>query len=130
MTAADREAVFRRAAGYCEYCGLHRDESYVSFHVEHVIAQQHGGSEDLDNLALSCRRCNLYKGPNISGLDPETGRLTPLFNPRLDRWGDHFENRGGLIVGLTPEGRATVRLLRMNDAPRSDLRVDISDDLS
>ena len=97
-----------------------------SFHVEHIVARQHGGSDDLDNLALSCRRCNLYKGPNLSALDPETGHHTVLFNPRLDRWPDHFTHAEGVIVGRTPVGRATVALLRMNDEPRSDLRRDIA----
>ena len=62
----------------------------ADFHVEHIVARKHGGSDDENNLAWSCIFCNLYKGPNLASLDPDTGELTRLFNPRQDRWEDHF----------------------------------------
>lgn len=118
MTTEIRDYVFSRANRRCEYCQLRREESFYSFHVEHIIPRQHGGSDDLDNLALACRRCNLYKGPNLAAFDPETDQMTALYHPRRERWDEHFKMEARLIVGLTPEGRATVRLLRMNDGPR------------
>jgi hypothetical protein len=91
-------------------------------HIEHVIARQHGGSDDIDNLALACHRCNLHKGPNLSGVDPLTGRVEILFRPRRDQWPEHFALRGPHIEGLTPTGRATVEVLVLNDARRLELR--------
>jgi hypothetical protein len=82
-------------------------------HVEHVVAKQHGGSDGLDNLCLSCHWCNLFKGPNLSSL--VEGKLTRLFNPRTDAWSDHFAAIGGRIEGLTEIGVATVSLLNKND---------------
>lgn len=59
--------------------------------------------------------CNLHKGPNIAGLDVVTGKLVPLFHPRLDRWGSHFEWRGVELAGRTPVGRITIQVLAIND---------------
>ncbi len=107
----------------CEYCRLPQWSSpYVRFHIEHIIALQHGGPSDADNLALACGNCNYHKGPNISSIDPKTGQLTPLFNPRHEHWCDHFVWQGIVIIGQTPIGRATVRLLGMNDWQRIELR--------
>jgi hypothetical protein len=68
----------------------------------------------LRNLAWACFSCNLRKGPNIAGLDPQTGELTPLFNPRADGWADHFAWDGLLLRGKTAIGRATVAVLDIN----------------
>ena len=89
---------------------------------KHIVSKQHGGSDDPDGLALACDRCNAYKGPNLSSIDPETRTLVALFHPRGDLWGDHFVIRDGQIVGLTTRGRATVRLLNMNAPRRVELR--------
>ena len=72
------------------------------FHIEHIIAKQHGGGEAEDNLALACHRCNLQEGPNLSGIDPDTGALVPLFHPHRDLWGEHLQLRSFRIEGLTP----------------------------
>ncbi len=68
----------------------------------------------MDNLALSCTLCNLRKGSDLTSLDPETGDIVSLFNPRTQRWSSHFEMDGVRIVGTTPEGRTTVEFLRLN----------------
>jgi hypothetical protein len=93
-----------------------------TFHIEHVIARQHGGGDDPENLALACDRCNLRKGTNLSSLDPETGDAVQLFHPRKQEWEEHFELRGAVIVGKGPIGRATARLLDMNATRRVQLR--------
>ena len=85
------------------------------FQTDHIIAKQHGGADDLDNLALACIHCNRYKGPNIAGIDPHTGELTRLFHPRTDEWHRHFEWDGAEIRPLTPIGRVTLLVLLMND---------------
>jgi hypothetical protein len=61
-----------------------------------------------------CSFCNSYKGPNISGLNPQTGRTVRLFNPRKDRWARHFEWNGPHLVGRTHTGRVTLALLEIN----------------
>jgi len=112
-------AVARRARHRCEYC--HAPESVFNqeFEVEHVVPRARGGADVLANLALACRSCNLRKGAHERAADPATGALVPLFDPRRDRWGEHFQLRldNFRIEGLTPMGRATVRQLGMNRAP-------------
>jgi HNH endonuclease len=125
MDGSARNLVRQRADNRCEYCLLHQEYSHLAHHIEHIVAKQHGGSGDLDNLALACHRCNLSKGPNLTGLDRESGRIVPLFHPRRDRWAEHFAWRGPRIEGLTAIGRATVLVLAMDDARRLDLRTEI-----
>lgn len=96
--------------------------SELRFHTEHIIPVQHGGNDDLDNLALACPNCNLHKGPNLAGIDRETGQITALFHPRRDLWSDHFAYEGVVIVGITAVGRTTVSLLDMNDPDRKRVR--------
>lgn len=96
----------------------------ATFHVDHVIARQHVDHQDDDpeSLALACNRCNLCKATNLSSIDPDTGELVRLFHPREDVWDQHFAFDGITIVGLTPTGRATARLLQMNARHRIELR--------
>jgi hypothetical protein len=123
MDRALRGLVRRRAAGRCEYCRIAETaDPLYTFHVEHIIALQHGGETVADNLALSCHHCNLHKGPNLAGIDPETGTMVALFHPRHDVWADHFEENGGRVVGRTPAGRVTVYVLEMNVNERIELR--------
>jgi hypothetical protein len=77
---------------------------------------------DPAGLALACDRCNGYKRPNLTSVDPDTGAVVPLFHPRNDAWDDHFMARDGYVFGVTPVGRATVRLLNMNALRRVELR--------
>ena len=121
-----RELVRRRAGERCEYCHLPQAAvPFAPFHVEHIIARQHGGGDDPSNLALACDRCNLHKGPNLTSIDPATGNVVPLFNPRKDSWKDHFRWDKLRIVGKTPTGRATVRLLNVNAKRRLQVRAEL-----
>jgi 5-methylcytosine-specific restriction endonuclease McrA len=118
-----RAEVRSRANNACEYCYLHQTDSpLASLHVEHIIPRIHGGSDDLDNLALACIDCNLHKGPNLAGIDPETNSLTALFHPRQQEWNDHFEWSGIHLVGRTATGRTTIRVLNMNSDDQLSLR--------
>ena len=125
IAAAARDFVRRRADDRCEYCLLHQKHSRLTHHVEHIVAKQHGGHDDTENLALACHRCNLRKGPNLTGVDPSSGEVAPLFHPRRDRWAEHFLLRGARIEGITPVGRASVHVLQMNDARRVELRTEL-----
>ena len=123
MNAATQEAVRRRAGHRCEYCKLHEaDAPLFAFHIEHIVAKQHHGKDSLGNLALACHQDNLHKGPNVSGLDPVTKKLTRLFNPRRHKWSWHFRWEGPLLVGRTAIGRTTVYVLGMNLPHRVTLR--------
>lgn len=77
---------------------------------------------------MECQRCNLCKGTNLAGVDPDSGQIAPLFNPRTDSWEVHFALEGPRIVGLTATGRATVWLLQMNTDERVALRVMLLED--
>lgn len=130
MDRAIKQEVRRRASFLCEYCRIPQAASLITFPVDHAIARQHGGSTTLDNLALSCPHCNLHKGPNLSGVDPVSGAIVTLFNPRKNEWADHFAYQGALLVGLTPEGRATIAVLEVNDPDQVAARlVLIAEDL-
>lgn len=123
MDAARKVAMRERANDCCEYCQLRQvDLPFALFQMEHVIPRKHGGGDDLSNLALACDRCNSHKGPNLTGIDPETEMIFPLFNPRTDVWTDHFHENGSQIEGRTSTGRTTVRVLNMNEPARVRLR--------
>lgn len=123
MNERTKTRVRERAGHRCEYCHLSQEDSpLAALHIEHVIAKIHGGTDDLDNLALACVDCNLHKGPNLTGVDPQTRRVTPLFHPRRDKWNDHFEWRGIYVAGKTAVGRTTVRVLHMNSEEQLALR--------
>lgn len=126
MDAATRERVRIRAQDRCEYCLMPQAAVPQStFHIEHIIARQHHGTDDPGNLALACDRCNFHKGPNLSAIDPQTGQTVPLFNPRVDVWSTHFGWDGHRIAGRTAVGRATVGLLQMNTRNRLQYRAKI-----
>ena len=123
MAAATRALVRERAGDRCEYCALPQSvEPFFAFHIEHIVARQHGGGDEPENLALACYHCNARKGPNLTALDPATAAVVPLFHPRRERWAAHFMLNGNLIEGITPAGRATVALLKMNAPDRRRLR--------
>lgn len=118
IPATLRREVGERAHSRCEYCGVPEDARLAPHEPDHVIGEQHGGATTLDNLALACFRCNRFKGPNIATHDPRDGELVPLYHPRHDHWTDHFRLEGALILPLTPVGRGTTALLRLNDEQR------------
>jgi len=122
ISAAWRAAVRARAGQCCEYCRMPERGSFFPHEPDHVVATQHGGRTALENLALACLQCNRLKGPNLSSVDPETKRIVLLFNPRTDRWSQHFRTEQGRIIPLTPVARATAALLRFNDPDREEAR--------
>ena len=102
------------------------DEPFIAYQIEHIIAIQHGGGDENANLALACSHCDLHKGPNLSGIDPDTGLIETLFHPRQQVWSDHFEFHGTELIGNTACGRATIRVLAMNARVRVELRSELS----
>lgn len=73
-------------------------------------------------MAWACPPCNAHKGPILVTIDPESGEKIELFNPREHVWSDHFQMNDSLIIGKTPIGRGTLRLLNMNEVRRIELR--------
>ncbi len=114
-----------RAQRRCEYCRAPEDIFNFHFEVDHVVPVALGGANDLDNFALACPACNLYKSNALTGFDADTQADAPLFHPRHDRWNDHFglSAQNGHVEGLTPVGRATVARLRINHPDQLEARV-------
>jgi len=117
-----RQLVSDLAQGKCEYCQMHQDFSIYTHEIDHAVALKHGGDTIAENLVLSCLPCNRHKGSDLTSIDPLTGEITTLFNPRVQNWTDHFKLEDGYILGLTPVGRTTVFLLRLNDPTRLQVR--------
>jgi HNH endonuclease len=106
--------VAQRALNRCEYCYAPEVITNFAFEVEHIIATSQQGTDTEDNLALSCRACNLFKSNRMVGVDPETGSETALFHPRQDDWNAHF---------IVDAGRATVQGLQINSEFQISARV-------
>src|SRR5262245_28274949 len=117
-----RQQVWDRAHGRCEYCRLAQAHTSLPHEMDYIRARKHRGPTTLANTCLACAYCNAAKGPNAAGYDPVTDELVPLFNPRLDRWEDHFEWNGPILVGKTPIGRATIEVLGINRPKRVEHR--------
>lgn len=88
----------------------------MPFTIDHVIPLSKGGTDDLDNLALSCFHCNRRKATRVTALDSVSGEEVSLYNPREDDWRKHFiwSTDGLRIMGITAVGRATVVALDLN----------------
>lgn len=117
-----RQLVRERAKFLCEYCHSPEWSSADLFTLDHLIPQSLGGSDELDNLALACRRCNERRYNFTTGTDPETKLETPIFQPRQQVWAEHFiwTADGIKIVSLTSIGRATCNRLDLNDEFHND----------
>jgi HNH endonuclease len=119
-----RKAVCERAADCCEYCQMQANLSHDPFSAEHILPISKGGLDALNNLAWACLGCNLYKATTTYVFDLLTGDLVPLYNPRTEKWSDHFEwsENFSIIVGTTPIGRATITCLKLNRIGLINLR--------
>jgi hypothetical protein len=122
------QRVVHRGAGRCEYCHLPEAASELEFHCDHIIAEKHGGPTVEENLAWACFSCNLRKGPNLSGLDPASGKLTRLLHPRTDSWNEHFAWEGAWLRGKTAIGRTTIAVLDINHPDAVAVREALSDE--
>jgi hypothetical protein len=122
ISAALRREVRERAEEHCEYCLLPESQAFFPHEIDHLVALKHGGETTSTNLALACFDCNRFKGSNIASIDTVTDKLVTLFNPRTQRWFEHFRFEGGQIVPLTAVGRVTERLLRLNIENRVEVR--------
>jgi hypothetical protein len=113
-----RAEISQRASERCEYCLIHQDDAGFRHQVDHIVSRKHGGASVLDNLAFACVICNRNKGSDVASVEPRTGGIVRLFDPRHDRWVDHFRIVGARIEPITDVGSTTVRLLRLNAPER------------
>ena len=117
VSEAVKQSVRERAKYLCEYCHSLELLSANRFTIDHLVPRSLGGSDDINNLALACRRCNERRYNFVAGIDPETQEIVPIFNPRQQQWADHFvwTLDGTVIQGSTPIGRATCIRFDLND---------------
>ena len=113
-----KQQVGERATFCCEYCLIAEGDGLIRHEIDHIIAEQHGGSTILENLAYSCINCNRAKGPNLSSYDHGSGEIVRLFNPRTDAWDDHFEFAQFEVHSKSQIGHVTVQLLKLNAPER------------
>jgi 5-methylcytosine-specific restriction endonuclease McrA len=125
IPTAFRREVTSRAGGYCEYCLANSLYADSPFDIDHVFAESEGGKTEPANLALACHGCNLSKSNRSRIFDPLTEQFVELFDPRRDRWSDHFAWTSNFseIVGVTLTGRVTVEALRLNRAGLVNQRI-------
>ena len=116
VSAALRATIAAQAAHRCGYCLTAESVVGMPMDVEHLIPEARGGETTEENLWLACPLCNAHKADRIAATDPNTGEIVRLFDPRRQKWGDHFLwTDGGIrIAGHTPTGRATVVALHLN----------------
>jgi hypothetical protein len=117
QTAVLRPFVRKRARGRCEYCLTAEVLSGIRCQVDHILPRSRQGATTADNLCLACPACNGHKHARTHAHDPDSSIPVPLFDPRRQRWNDHFawSSDGTEIIGLSPTGRATIAALKMND---------------
>jgi len=119
-----RQTIAARANLLCEYCLVAEVDTFYGCEVDHIISLKHGGSSELDNLAYACALCNRSKGSDIGSIST-TGEFTRFFNPRTDRWAEHFVLKHALIRSLTTVGEVSARILEFNNSARLHERVEM-----
>ena len=111
-----KSRIRQQARFRCGYCLRSETLSGMPMEFEHLTPIAAGGQTIEENLWLSCRRCNEFKGTQTHAVDPETKETVSLFNPRTQNWNQHFRwsEDGTEVVGVTKGGRATVIALKLN----------------
>lgn len=111
-----RQRIAKQADYRCGYCLTSERLTGIRLTLDHLIPIATGGLTIENNLWVACRPCNEFKGTQTQAFDPQTRRNVLLYNPRIQKWREHFawNADGTLILGLTAIGRATVEALQMN----------------
>lgn len=111
-----------RAHYLCEYCLIHADDTYWGCQIDHIISEKHGGATTVDNLAHTYTFCNRNKGSDIGSMlaatKPQERQFVRFFNPRIDRWSNHFHLDRIVITPLTAIGKITANILGFNHVDR------------
>ena len=117
ISAELRQVIAARANFLCEYCLIAEADTFYGCEVDHIISLKHGGSSEADNLAYACALCNRSKGSDVGSIST-TGEFSRFFNPRTDRWGEHFRLEQAVIRPLTAVGEVSARILEFNNSAR------------
>ena len=117
ISAELRQTIADRAKTLCEYCLIVESDTFYGCEVDHIISLKHGGSSEPENLAYACALCNRAKGSDVGSVST-SGEFTRFFNPRIDRWAEHFRLEGASLQPLTTIGEVTARILGFNDSAR------------
>ena len=117
ISAELRQIIADRAKSLCEYCLIAEEDTFYGCEVDHIISLKHGGSSEPDNLAYACALCNRAKESDVGSIST-SGEFTRFFNPRTDRWAEHFRLEQAAISPLTTVGEVTARILGFNDSAR------------
>lgn len=117
ISAELRQTIADRAKFLCEYCLIAEADTFYGCQVDHIISLKHGGSSETENLAYACALCNRAKGSDVGSVST-SGEFTRFFNPRTDRWAEHFSLEQAAIRPVTPVGEVTARILGFNDSAR------------
>lgn len=118
ISASLRRLVVERANHLCEYCLIHENDTYFGCEVDHIISEKHHGPTTEENLAYACLYCNRNKGSDIGSIIWETGEFRRFYNPRQDRWAEHFKLDGAMLVPLTEIAQVTAQILELNHTDR------------
>ncbi len=118
ISSALKRRVFERASGLCEYCLIHDRDAWFGHQIDHIISRKHGGGTTFANLALACMDCHLAKSSDPVSLTSRDGNPIPFFNPRQDRWAEHFNLNEHRIESIGEPGAATCRILGFNLSKR------------
>ena len=120
-----KKLILAASHGYCEYCWSPSEYTSAIYHFDHILPVVNGGKSFFLNLAYSCNACNSYKSDKIQYLDSVTQQICSLYHPRTDLWTDHFQWSPDFLrmEGISPTGRATIELLRVNRPQVMNLRL-------
>lgn len=113
-----RKLVRQRALNTCEYCLVHEDNTFLDFHIDHIISLKHGGTTTEDNLAFTCATCNRHKGTDLGSFLNDPSKIIRFYHPRTDQWLNHFSIDGPYIKGKTAIGKVTLKIFHLNDEHR------------
>lgn len=117
-----KELVAKRAGHVCEYCLVHEDDLVFGCQIDHILSIKHGGETVHENLGYSSLVDNMNKGSDLGSVLPPNNKLIRFFNPRSDKWNEHFEHADGFIKPKTKIGEVTARILQFNAPERVQRR--------
>ncbi len=123
-----RQLVIARAENLCEYCLIDLDDTFLGGEIDHIISVKHLGPTTAENLAQTCQRCNRNKGSDLGSIYWPTEQLVRFFNPRTDRWAEHFAMDEATIKPLTDIGEVTARILGFNSNESTEERAGLIED--
>lgn len=101
VSTRTRFEVFKRDRYTCVYCGAHPPD--VLLHVDHVVPQAAGGSDEITNLITACQACNLGKSDRLlmEGEAPGVSAATiEELQERLDQAKAYVEAVAGIQAML------------------------------